>query len=185
MLAPTLVEDLEHDVTLDLLGHVQAAGIVLTLLFVERDRVVDDQGHNVVTVLVGVERLVVKTGRVVGLQIHHQRIDVPVLGELRLEPFVDRFTESLFDHLDRGVMNVFAVNDLLAPSVHDLALFVHHFVVLEHVFTYLSVTSFNGVLRALDCLGNHLGLNCLVVGHRAVHDPRHRAGREEAQQVVF
>ena len=82
-------------------------------------------------------------------------------------------------------MDVLAVDDLLAPSVDDLALFVHHLVVLERVLADLGVLALDGVLGAFDGLGDHLGFDRQVVGHRAVHDPRDGAGREQSQQVVL
>ena len=82
-------------------------------------------------------------------------------------------------------MNILTVDDLLAALVDDLALLVHHFVVLEDVLADLGVARLHGVLGALDRLRHHLGFDGLVFGHGAVHDPRHGAGREQSQQVVF
>jgi hypothetical protein len=75
------------------------------------------------------------------------------------ESFVDDLGQDVFDHFDGGVVNVLAVDDLLATSVDDLALFVHHLVVLEHVLADLGVATLDGVLSALDGLGDHLGFD--------------------------
>ena len=185
MLAPALVEDLEHDVALDLLGGVHAAGILLALGVVERHGVLDHERRHVLAVLVGVEQIRGEPRRVVVLQLGGEGVEVPLLGELALEALFDDRTDSLLDHLDGGVVDVLTVDHLLASAVHHLALLVHHLVVLQHVLANLGVAPFDGGLGPLDGLGDHLRLDRDVVGHRAVHDPRHRPGREEAQQLVL
>ena len=65
---------------------------------------------------------------------------------------VDDLGQALFDQLDRRVVDVLAIDHLLAPLVDDLALLVHHLVVLEDVLADLGIARFDGVLRALDGL---------------------------------
>src|ERR1019366_7697112 len=64
MITPTLVQNLEHDVTLYLLGGVETSGKVLRLLFVLTDGFVDHEGHDVVDVAVGAQRLDGLFGRI-------------------------------------------------------------------------------------------------------------------------
>ena len=85
----------------------------------------------------------------------------------------------------RLLAQVGAVEDLVAAPVDDLALLVHHLVVLEDVLADLGVALLDGVLRPLDGLGDHPRLDRHVVGHRLGHHPVHRAGGEEAHELVF
>ena len=89
------------------------------------------------------------------------------------------------DRLERVVAQVSTVEDLLAAPVDHLALLVHHLVVLEDVLADLEVAVLDGALRALDRLRDHLRLERHVVGERLAHHPVHRAGREQAHELVF
>jgi hypothetical protein len=57
-----------------------------------------------------------------------------------------------------------ALEDAAALGVDDLALLVHHLVVLEDVLADLEVLLLDLRLRALDGAGDHLGLDRHVVG---------------------
>ncbi len=92
---------------------------------------------------------------------------------------------ALLDRLERLLPQILTVEDLLAAQVDDLALLVHHLVVLEHVLADLEVAIFDGALRALDGLRDHLRLERHVVGEGTVHHPAHRTGREQPHQIVF
>ena len=94
---------------------------------------------------------------------------------------VDRVGEVL----QRLVAQVGAVEDLVAALVDDLALLVHHLVVLEDVLADLGVALLDGVLRPLDGLGDHLRLDRHVVGQGLAHHPVHGAGGEQAHQLVL
>ena len=113
-------------------------------------------------------------------------VEVPVLGELARAVRGDRAGRSASSIASSACSReVFAVEDLLAAPVDHLALLVHHLVVLEDVLADLEVAVLDGALRALDRLRDHLRLERHVVGERAVHHPVHRAGREQAHEVVF
>ena len=84
-----------------------------------------------------------------------------------------------------SVAQVPAVEDLLAALVDDLALLVHHLVVLEDVLADLEVAVLHRALRALDGLRDHLRLERQVVRERLAHHPVHRAGREEPHELVL
>ena len=75
---------------------------------------------------------------------------------------------------------------LAAQAVDRLALLVHDVVVLEQVFARFEVLRFDGFLRALDALGDHLRLD----GHALFHAQPLQQGAdpllgEDAHQVVF
>ncbi len=89
------------------------------------------------------------------------------------------------EHLDGPGPQVLALEDLAAPGVDHLALLVHDLVVLEDVLADLGVAGLDGVLRPLDGLGHHLGLDRHVLGERPAHDPVHGARGEEAHQLVL
>ena len=114
-----------------------------------------------------------------------QLLDVPVLRELAFAVQVDLAADRALDRFDRGFAQVLTVEHLLAALVDDLALLVHHFVVLEDVLADLEVAVFDGALRALDGLADHLRLERQVVGERRAHHPLHQARREQAHEVVF
>ena len=68
------------------------------------------------------------------------------LGPVRVE---DRGEDALGD-LERLVVQVLAAEELAAPAVDDLALLVHHVVVLEEVLADVEVVAFDLLLRVLD-----------------------------------
>ena len=73
----------------------------------------------------------------------------------------------------------------MRKRVDDLALLVHHLVVLEDVLADLGVAGLDGVLRLLHRLRDHLRLERHVVGERLAHHPRHGAGGEQAHELVL
>ena len=85
----------------------------------------------------------------------------------------------------RLLAEVGVVEDLVAALVDDLALLVHHLVVLEDVLADLGVALLDGVLRPLDGLGDHLRLDRHVVGQGLAHHPVHGAGGEQAHELVL
>ena len=82
------------------------------------------------------------------------------------------------------LLEVVAVDDLQPALVDDLALLVHHLVVLERVLAHFGVAGLDRVLRPLNRLGHRLGLDRHVVGQRPPHHPAHGTGGEQAQQLV-
>jgi len=97
--------------------------------------------------------------RVVVRQFDDQLVKIPRLGKLAFETLVDDVGENLFDQHDGGVVDVLAFDDLLTPSVDDLALLVHDLVVLQGVLADLGVLTLDRVLGPLDGLGDHLGFD--------------------------
>ena len=78
-----------------------------------------------------------------------------------------------------------ARENLIAAHVNDLALFVHHFVVLQHVLSNFTVALFNCCLCALDGLRNHLCFDCFIVWKCAPHDPTECTCCKEAHEFVI
>jgi hypothetical protein len=74
-----------------------------------------------------------------------------VLGTAQIE---DRGEHGLAGHLLDALVDVLAVEDAVALLVDDLALLVHHVVVLEHVLASGEVHRLDLALRALDGLGD-------------------------------
>ena len=79
---------------------------------------------------------------------------------------------------------------LVAVLVDDLALLVHHVVVLEHALADEEVLLLDLLLGALDLLGEHLGLDRLLLallGGRAeaVEDLVDPVAGEQAHEVVL
>src|ERR1700723_3657881 len=112
MIAPTLVEYLQHDVSLDLLRGLETAGEVLGLLLVLSDRLVDDERADLFGVGVDAERLNSLIGRIVRLQIKDEGVNVPLFVETEAHVRSDGVGDALFDEFDRGVMNIFTLDHL-------------------------------------------------------------------------
>ena len=92
--------------------------------------------------------------------------------------------------LARLVAEVLALEHAVAVLVDDLALLVHHVVVLEHALADEEVLLLHLLLRVLDLLGEHPGLDRLldaVLGNGAepVEDAIDAVAREEAHEVVL
>ena len=75
---------------------------------------------------------------------------------------VDERIDRLSEVLESGSLQVDAIQDLITALVDDLALLVHHLVVLEHVLANLRVPLLDGGLCALDGLRHHLRFDRLV-----------------------
>ena len=183
VLAPVLVDDRQHDATLDLAQRLGADALFLR--GVARQRVTNDELAELVDVVNLAQLLELDAGRERDQQVAVELVEIPLLGELTRAMLGDEAIGGVLDRLERLVAEVLAVEDLLAAPVDHLALLVHHLVVLEDVLADLEVAVLDGALRALDRLRDHLRLERHVVGEGAVHDPAHRAGREEPHELVF
>ena len=87
---------------------------------------------------------------------------------------------KLVDHGEDHVPKRWLRENFFAPGVDDLALLVHHVVVLEQVLTNVVVVAFDFFLRVLDRLGDPAVLDRQVFFHEAadVDAP------EDAHQIV-
>ena len=64
----------------------------------------------------------------------------------------DQALDHVMAHVGNHLRHVFGVHQLLALLVHDLALIVHHVVVLEQVLANFEVARFDLLLRLCQCL---------------------------------
>ncbi|SHT05356.1 Uncharacterised protein [Mycobacteroides abscessus subsp. abscessus] len=99
---------------------------------------------------------------------------------------IDVGGDGVGDHLLDLRLQILPVEDPATLGVDDLALLVHHLVVLEDVLSDLEVLLLNLSLRTLDGIGHHLGLDRHVV--RDVHARQDRFQRstiEAAHQFIL
>src|SRR5271170_4554098 len=96
----------------------------------------------------------------------------------------DHRVDSRGNYVYGPLAEVFALHDLEPPGVDHLALLVHDFVVLEHVFSDLSVADLDVVLRPLDGPGNHAVFYRDVL-REAAHGPLQHALGEQAHELVL
>src|SRR5207248_8711465 len=88
--------------------------------------------------------------------------------------------------LGHGVGLAFAIQDLAAHAVDDLALLVHDVVVLEQVLTDLEVVIFDALLRGGDGARHEPVLDRLALLHaQPLHDLLDPVAAEDAQQIVL
>src|SRR5690349_12191481 len=88
---------------------------------------------------------------------------------------------QLADPLEHGLLLALPRQDLTPQPVDDLALLVHHVVVLEQVLADLEVARLDPLLGGADGAGDELVLHRLALLHaQAVHDPLDPLGAEDA-----
>ena len=122
--------------------------------------------------------------RPVPAQLGQQAFDVPLVAGIGHAVGLDRGVDRLRQLVHGRLAQVGPLEDLVAARVDDLALLVHHLVVLEDVLADLAVALLDGVLGPLDGLRDHLRLDGHLVGEGLAHHPAHGAGGEEAHQLV-
>ena len=140
--------------------------------------------------VVGVHLLEVDPARVHLLELRVQLGDVPVLGEVALHVLLGHALDDVGHLLARGVGHVLALEDPVAVLVDDLALLVHHVVVLEDALADQEVLLLDLGLGALDLLREHLGLDRLLLALLAgraepVEDAVDPVAGEQPHQVVL
>ena len=109
-----------------------------------------------------------------------QALEVPVLLELGRAMFGDELLRRTGQEVLGVLLEVVAVDDLQPALVDDLALLVHHLVVLERVLAHFGVAGLDRVLRPLDRLGHRLRLDRHLVGQGPSHHPAHGPGARRA-----
>ena len=83
---------------------------------------------------------------------------------------VDQIGDGAVHHVHDDVLDIHAVQHLLALAVDDLALLVHDIVVLQHGLTGLEVAALHGGLCLLNGAGEHLALNgSVLINVHALH----------------
>src|SRR5436190_692424 len=113
--------------------------------------------------------------------------EVPVLGMRALGGVaVEGADHEVIDPFRDVVGLALAVQDLAAHAVDDLALLVHHVVVLEEMLANLEVVVLDALLGGGDGARHELVLDRLALLHaQALHDPLDALAAEDAQQVVL
>ena len=182
---PPLVDDLQHDVALELAGRLLAAGDALVPLRVQVEGLGEDALGDLADRAGAGQVVGHELGREVLGDLGDQAGEVPLLGVLRRARRGHHLGHRALEQLDGVLVQVLSVDDLVAAAVDHLALLVHHVVVLEDVLAGFGVAALDGVLGPLDGLGDHLRLDGHVVGKGPAHHPVHGAGGEQPHQIVL
>ncbi len=185
MLTPLAVDHAEQDVALQL-THRSLAGQPVDLGFpclVSLFGVIKQSGLEICGAqLVGFP---IRIGRdeFFGLDAHRvqrlergpQRFEVPVLVITVGRGAVDVGGDGVRDHLLDLRLQILTLQDAATLGIDDLALLVHHLVVLEDVLADLEVLLLDLGLRTLDGAGHHLGFDRHIIGD--VHARQNRFQR--------
>ena len=124
------------------------------------------------------------------VELRPQPVEVPVLDVVAGRVLVDEALDHVGDLLARDRAHVAALEHLVAVLVDDLALLVHHVVVLEDALADEEVLLLDLALGALDLLREHLGLDRLLLAllvdrAEAVEDAVDAVAGEQAHEVVL
>src|SRR3954447_6727656 len=189
VLAPAAIDDLQQQVALER-AHQLRAELALALVVEPASALAQ-----LALELLAVEALEVDVAEVelVGedlVQRDHHAVDVPVLDEVAGRVVVDDAPDDRRDLVARVAAHVLALEDLVAIGVDDAALLVHDVVVLEHALADEEVLLLDLALGLLDLLGEHPGLDgllvaLLVVGAELVEDAVDPVAGEQADEVVL
>ena len=151
---PLAVDRAQHHEAFDL-AHDLAADRLLLLAVGAGGRVVQELDQCLLACLQLLGRdLGAGRQREVGPQVLDQPFEVPVLGMPALAVHLHAPLDQLPDVVEDVVAGVRALQHLVPLLVDDLALQVHHVVVLDHVLARIEVHAFDFLLRALDRTGD-------------------------------
>src|SRR5215218_4888418 len=169
VLAPALVDDLEQHEALE--RPHQVGPKLLFAVAVGLDDVLAQLGDQRVAIdLIGLHLVDLNADRVHLLELGVEAAQVPLLGVVALEVAVREPLDDSRHLLARGVGHVLALEDPVAVLVDDLALLVHHVVVLEDALADQEVL---------------LLLAGLVGRTESVEDPVDAVAGEETDEVVL
>src|SRR3954452_16600373 len=189
VLAPALVDDLEQDEALEL-AHQLGPEVLLAVVVGLGDVVAELADQPLAVERVDVEVLDVDRRVVDLLELAPQALEVPVLHVVADQVLVAEALDRVADLVARRLRHVLALENPIANRVDDLALLVHHVVVLEDALADQEVLLLDLLLGVLDLLREHPGLDglllaLLVDGAEPVEDAVDAVAREEAHQVVL
>src|SRR5918999_1644675 len=190
VLAPAVVDDLEQHVPLEP-PHHPPAELVLALV-VGVDHVLAQLLDERLAALALADVVRVVRDRVDLLELREQLVEVPVLLVLALHVLAAEPLDRVGDLGARHVRDVLPLQDAVAVLVDDLALLVHHVVVLEDALALQEVLVLDLLLGPLDLLGEHLVLDRQLVAflvllgeELVVEDAVDPVAREQPHQVVL
>ena len=110
-----------------------------------------------------------------------EALEIPVLDEVAGRELADGALDDVADLAADLAAHVLALEDLVAELVDDPPLLVHDVVVLEHALALQEVLLLDLLLRLLDLLGEHAGLDrllaALLVGRAEAVEDACRSGR--------
>src|SRR5579859_5480600 len=185
ILHPLPVDRAQHHVALDVRHQVRADLLDLAVVSLRRGRVqVLRQALSPAAQRI-LGDLRPSGDRQVRGQVLHEALQVPVLdvpvAAVGLDPLLDDVVDVAHDVVAR----VGALEDLAPLLVDDLALLVHHVVVLDHVLAGVEVHALDLLLRAGDRTRDPRVLDRLDL--EAVHQPADPVRRrpDDLHQVVF
>src|SRR5438132_10599716 len=185
VLHPLPVDGLQHHAPLHR-GHLLGAHLLdLPVIGLRRGRVevLDKALRAVVHRFVGDLRA--RGDRQVRRQVLHQALEVPVLEVAALAVLVDALGDDVAHVAEDVLARVGAFQDLSPLLVHDLALLVHHVVVLDYMLAGVEVHALDLLLRARNRSGDPGMLDRLDLEavHQAADAFRGRA--EDLHQIVL
>src|SRR2546425_5714453 len=185
VLHPLPVDRPEHQVALDQRHELGADLLDLPVVRLRRRcRQVLDQGPPTLDQHMFRE-LRARLDRQVGGQVADQAVHVPVLPVPALATRVDALLDDV-GHVGEDVRaRVRALQHFAAAFVNDLALLVHHVVVLDHVLAGVEMHALDLLLGAGDGAGDPGMLDGFDL--EAVHQPPDpiRCGSEDFHEVIF
>ena len=99
-----------------------------------------------------------------------QTVEIPIVRNFSGQEQPGVCFDGFHNHIMHAGRHIFAFQHFLTLTVDDLALRVHHVVVLQHVFADGEVAGLQLFLGVLDGAGDHLVLNghCLLYTSRCV-----------------
>ena len=134
-------------------------------------------GHSVVEVSIGGQPALIVAA---------QGTKVPLVLHISGQELLAAGINVLPQHVVHLGADILTVQHLAALAIDDLALLVHHVVVLQHVLTDLKVAALQLFLGALQRAGDHPVLNGgILVQLEGIHQVGNAVTAEQAHQVIL
>ena len=134
-------------------------------------------GHSVVEIGIGGQPALIVTA---------EGTKVPLILDIARQELGAGRVDVLPQHVVHLGADILTVQHFAALAIDDLALLVHHVVVLQHVLTDLKVAALQLFLGALQRAGDHPVLNGgILVQLEGIHQAGNAVTAEQAHQVIF
>ena len=188
MIAPMLVERLQHQIALELAHELGSDLRLLAGVLRERDLVQAIAQRRVGDIGIAFQPLA------------HRRLHLKVRSECDLEPryiplFLDRFgrhvalhrfVDQTDDHVADGVGDIRRLEQLVALLVDHAALVVGYVVIFEQLLADIEVARLDAILRLGDRAIDDRMFDRLALGHfETLHDRAEALAAEDAKQRIF